>query len=551
MLRHLTAFPFSTSPPWPADLKRRPTGLYQLASAGASGVCLWALDPVSGAAHVTAVRVTGSAATRDFVSLDFSPSQELLAAGTTAGELALVDVAKRAVVKMVTVAGGGVGAVRWVSESVVACGTREGQVVLIDIQAPGEPVAVLRQRVSTGGVTSLAWSANRGSLAVGCDDGRLAEMTVPSALFLSEDSTGRPRAGTSASAAGWGRREEGATVLLDSHCPAGKRLADGVAGRGSAGAAMAGAHGEAEALLNARTGAVTCVSFAPGVVDAFVSGGEDGTVRLWSAEDYGVVAAAKEREAGLPQCCAQSLDLLAVGWEDGTLRGYSGETMEHLFTVPRAHKAEAGGTAAVCVSNNERFALSGGGDGAVRVWELRSRELICDLRGHSARVAGASVFRDDVHAITASADRSIICWDLRKERRVSSHMQRLGAISAVALSHDQSVVITAGQSKNVTLWDLREPQPVHIIAGAHGGAEVTALAPLHNSDLLASGGSDGVVRLWDVRTCRSLAECTAHSSKVTGLAVAADDKQLVSVGRDGCVLVWDVFGAEGLEPEEA
>ncbi len=533
-------------------MKRRPTGLYQLASAGGNGLSLWALDPVSGAAHVTPVRVSGSAATRDFVSLDFSPSQEILAAGTTAGELALVDLAKRAVVKMVTVAGGGVGAVRWVGDGVVACGTREGQVVLIDIQAPGEPVAVMRQRVSAGGVTSLAWSARRGSLAVGCDDGRLAELSVPATLVRGESGGGRSGAGSFASAAGPGSgAAEGATVLLDSHCPAGKRLADGVAGRGSAGAAMAGAHGEAEALLNARTGAVACVSFAPGVVDAFVSGGEDGTVRLWSAEDYGVVAAAKEREAGLPQCCAQSLDLLAVGWEDGTLRGYSGETMEHLFTVPRAHKADAGGTSAVCVSNNERFALSGGGDGAVRVWELRSRELICDLRGHSARVAGACVFRDDVHAISASADRSIICWDLRKERRVSSHMQRLGAISAVALSHDQSVVITAGQSKNVSLWDLREPQPVHVIAGAHGGAEVTALAPLHNSDLLASGGSDGVVRLWDVRTCRSLADCSAHSSKVTGLAVAADDKQLVSVGKDGCVLVWDVFGAEGAAPEDA
>jgi WD40 repeat protein len=326
-------------------------------------------------------------------------------------------------------------------------------------------------------------------------------------------------------------------VLQDGHGPSGALLGGGSRRSRDVAVSSSGSKG----LVSALPGAVTCVSFASGASDAFVTGGEDGTVRLWSAADYSVAGAAKERDAGAPLCCAQSLDLLAVGREDGTVRGYSGETMEHLFTVPRAHQSDKGGTTAVNVAGNERFLLSGGGEGSVRVWELRSREMICDLRGHAGRITDAAVFRDDVHAVTVSRDRTMVCWDLRKERRVSSYKQRLGAISAVALSHDQSVVLTGGQAKAITLWDLREAQPVQSIKDAHGGAEVTCIACLSQQDAIVSAGADGSVRVWDVRTGKRLSQGQGHTARVHGLAVAADGRQVVSVGGDGCVLVWNVF----------
>ena len=63
---------------------------------------------------------------------------------------------------------------------------------------------------------------------------------------------------------------------------------------------------------------------------------------------------------------------------------------------------------------------SGGADGEVRVWEIRSRELVSHLKEHSARVTKVQVFPDDIHLLTSARDRSILCWDLKNEKRVAN-----------------------------------------------------------------------------------------------------------------------------------
>ncbi len=63
----------------------------------------------------------------------------------------------------------------------------------------------------------------------------------------------------------------------------------------------------------------------------------------------------------------------------------------------------------------------------------------------------------------------------------------------------------------------------------------------HRSDIMATGGTDNTVRVWDVRMGKLLQEGVGHSAKVTALQFSPDDKQLVSVGDDGCVFVWNVY----------
>jgi hypothetical protein len=58
--------------------------------------------------------------------------------------------------------------------------------------------------------------------------------------------------------------------------------------------------------------------------------------------------------------------------------------------------------------------------------------------------------------------------------------------------------------------------------------------------LLARGGYDHAVTLWDVSTGRELAVFKGHTEVVTGLAFAPDGKTLASASEDGTALVWDV-----------
>src|SRR4051794_33422329 len=58
--------------------------------------------------------------------------------------------------------------------------------------------------------------------------------------------------------------------------------------------------------------------------------------------------------------------------------------------------------------------------------------------------------------------------------------------------------------------------------------------------LLASGGRDGRVRLWDVASGRERAVLPGHTEWVLGVAFTRDGRVLASGGGDRIVRLWDV-----------
>ena len=53
------------------------------------------------------------------------------------------------------------------------------------------------------------------------------------------------------------------------------------------------------------------------------------------------------------------------------------------------------------VSHNRKFVVSGGEEGEVRVWEIRTREMILHLKQHTMAITSLCVFEDDSQVISA------------------------------------------------------------------------------------------------------------------------------------------------------
>src|SRR5436309_518441 len=72
----------------------------------------------------------------------------------------------------------------------------------------------------------------------------------------------------------------------------------------------------------------------------------------------------------------------------------------------------------------------------------------------------------------------------------------------------------------------------------HKGS-VDAVAFSADGALLASGGDDEVIRLWDVKTGKLIRKLKGHDDGILGLAFSPDGKLLASASSDDTVRLWD------------
>jgi WD40 repeat protein len=74
--------------------------------------------------------------------------------------------------------------------------------------------------------------------------------------------------------------------------------------------------------------------------------------------------------------------------------------------------------------------------------------------------------------------------------------------------------------------------------------EVYNIALSPNNTIVASGGQDRTVRLWEVETGKVITKWTGHTDYVMSVCWSADGKRVLSGSLDETVRVWDVKTGE-------
>lgn len=96
-------------------------------------------------------------------------------------------------------------------------------------------------------------------------------------------------------------------------------------------------------------------------------------------------------------------------------------------------------------------------------------------------------------------------------------------------------------SEGLLLGVIHHPHLMTFLHGHRGQVGQVAFSP--NGQLLASGDSQGQIRLWDVTTAQMLGEPLAeHGDTIGGLAFSPDGQLLASSDAEGRILLWNVSG---------
>lgn len=125
-----------------------------------------------------------------------------------------------------------------------------------------------------------------------------------------------------------------------------------------------------------------------------------------------------------------------------------------------------------------------------------------------------------------------------------------GFVHSVAFSHSGRIVASGGDDCRIRLWNAATGAPLAVMEG-HGDA-VVSLDFSPDDRWVLSGSYDGTARIWDTATGHPLSVLQGHSWWVWQAVFSPDASRVVTASQDGRVIVWSVADREGrlqCEPE--
>lgn len=457
------------------DIKRRETHEYQFAACGGRNISLWHLNPASGDFVAHPVGAAGKQV-RDFNCLAFSDDYEHLYAGTTTGDIVVILMKNRVMQSFIPACSAGVMSLVYLPQY-------------------------------DGGAAVLA----------GGGDGTVTYLYGPTPYELRDEKQIRlDGALTSMSL-----RKDAAEVMAVSSV--------GTTFRIKCKDLTFMCHNQVSA------GSLYDLEYIQGKNDMFLTCGGDGLVTLWDTNDYSCRLRCPTRSRSYPTTVTGSEDIIVSGLNDGRMMSFDTVQGQSLWNIDNAHK---GGVTCMRLPSNVRFVVSGGAEGELRVWELKTRQMVSHLKEHNARVNDLMLFPNDQYAVSCSRDRCLLTWDLRAEKRLTSHREKHGGINCLAVASNQTTVITAGQEKYLTWWDLRMADPIKSV---EMDEEVNSLSLSFDDKYLVTAGTGLVVKIWDVQAGSVISAGAGHSREIKKVSWSPDAKQAVSVGLDNSVMVWNFY----------
>lgn len=132
--------------------------------------------------------------------------------------------------------------------------------------------------------------------------------------------------------------------------------------------------------------------------------------------------------------------------------------------------------------------VSGSGDGAVRMWDMRTGQAHRTLVGHTGPVTCLQF--DEIHIVSGSLDKSIRIWDVRSGGTFDTIKYDHGV---TALQFDTRKVVAATGENAIKIYNRTTMQHSTLTTNGH----TRPIERLRYMDkYLVSGGRDAMVKVW-------------------------------------------------------
>lgn len=165
----------------------------------------------------------------------------------------------------------------------------------------------------------------------------------------------------------------------------------------------------------------------------------------------------------------------------------------------------------------------------IHLHALPSFNLYRTLNSHTSGISDISFSADSTLLASASDDKTVRIWEIDGPGGASTNSLGSGGSAGVA-------------GRNSSQIQSQEPAiegSVRVLRGHLSAVFCVAWSP--RGDLVASGGMDETVRVWDVQKGKCMRVLPAHSDPVSAVQFNRDGTIIVSGSWDGYMLVSFFF----------
>ena len=154
---------------------------------------------------------------------------------------------------------------------------------------------------------------------------------------------------------------------------------------------------------------------------------------------------------------------------------------------------------------NYQFLAGGDDQRNLIIWKITKTKPKLKLEGHSSNCSFIEFDKNAENLYAGTEGGSVYVWDLNTQRSTVLAGHRT-SITSMAYEESEKVLATASGDSNVKIWDLRRSSNEPILTFSQHTAAVRDVAISPDGRWVASGGADGLLKIWELNTGKMVYE---------------------------------------------
>jgi len=192
------------------------------------------------------------------------------------------------------------------------------------------------------------------------------------------------------------------------------------------------------------------------------------------------------------------------------------------------------------VTSNGETLLCQCGD-QIQVVEAKSGKIIRSLKQDEDEVVTFQLGPDDSVVVSSHKSGLLRHWTW-EDGNIVRTWKSLHLTPVVQITFDSTTTLVASGATDGSLrvWDISKRYCTHSLKGGSGVYSLVRFSPDLENLKIYGASMDGKIRVWDLKSSKLVATLEGHFSVVTGLTFYPSQNRAVSSGRDKVLILWDL-----------